>query len=106
MAAAVAAECAHQQGRFLELQRVIFARQRELSGVSWHDLGRQASIRDLEQFARCVQLPSDSVPRIAYGLLLGEKSGVRGTPTVWVNGAAGQRSLEQLRQTVLTAKKK
>jgi protein-disulfide isomerase len=98
VAAAVAIECAYQQDRFYQLQRVLFARRRDVGVVPVSQLASEAGIPDQGRFEKCVQLPADSFPRIAYGRSLGERTGVRGTPTVWVNGVVKRPTLAEFRK--------
>jgi len=96
--AAVAAECAHQQKNFREFQRIMFAQQSQLGEKPWIDFAAESAMPDLERFEHCMALPPDSFPRIAHGMELGKSSGVRGTPTVWINGLIDKPSLAELRK--------
>ncbi len=40
----------------------------------------------MNAFQTCLQQPEDEFPRVGAGRTLGESLGVKGTPTVWVNG--------------------
>ena len=67
--AAVAAECADRQGKFSEMHRVLLERQNELKpGVNWNAYAVDSEVSDTTAFLDCIQLPSDSFPRIAAGL--------------------------------------
>lgn len=90
--AAIAGECAYQQGRFAELHRLIFEKQDSLGVKTWDSYAKEAQVPDLARFGLCVLQPADSFPRIAYGRALGERTGVRGTPHIWINGRAIRRS--------------
>jgi protein-disulfide isomerase len=86
--AAIASECALRQGSFEAFYRAVFADYAALA------LGRrnlasyaeEAGVPNAVELARCASLPVDSFPRIEYGRALGDRSGVRATPTVWING--------------------
>lgn len=80
--AAVAAECAARENAF---NSFIFAKQDSVGLKPWHSFAREAGIRDSIQFASCIGEPS-AVPRIDAGLALADSLGVRGTPTIIVNG--------------------
>lgn len=99
MPAAIGAECADRQGRFSEFVAAIFSDQQSLTSRSMSDYAEAAGLPDLETFEMCAAMPADSFPRIAYGLELGRTSGVRSTPTVWINGSAPRPrpSLQELR---------
>ena len=64
---------------------VIFARQDSIGLKSWKSFALDADMPLPDGFATCVDGTND-FPRIDGGLALGEKLGVRGTPTVFVNG--------------------
>jgi protein-disulfide isomerase len=98
--AAIAVECASQQGVAREFQMAVFAQQKFLGTKPWTDLASDAGVVDTEQFGRCILQPIDSFPRITYGLELGKRVGVRGTPTVWVNGVVDRPTLERMRGMV------
>jgi protein-disulfide isomerase len=85
MPAARAAECANDQGRFGELHDVIYDKQDSLGLKSWASYARDAGVPDTARFARCAAAVA-LMPRVDAGLALGKKVGVRGTPTVIVNG--------------------
>jgi protein-disulfide isomerase len=98
--AAISAECAHRQGRFLEMYRVLFEHQAVLGKKPWRDLAAAAKVPDLQHFERCTGLPVDSFPRIKAGLTIGSRTGVRGTPTVWVNGRVQALDADSIRARV------
>jgi protein-disulfide isomerase len=84
-AAAVAAECAGEQGKFWEMHGVLFGRQAELGEISWLDLADQAGISDLSLFRSCLDEQS-GIAAVKRDSADGERLGVRGTPTLLVNG--------------------
>lgn len=83
-AAAVAAECAHEQGHFREMYEEIFRWQDSLERADWLKLAQGAGVSDLRTFEHCVSGPTPS--RIDKGLQLGNQAGVTGTPTIMLNG--------------------
>lgn len=93
--AAIAAECAAEQGRFEQMYEKLYEHQEELGDEIWGTLAEEAGIEDISAFEECVQKPADSFPRIDEGRTIGEQHGVRATPTVWINGRPlrGQRSV-------------
>jgi protein-disulfide isomerase len=96
--AAVAAECAHEQGAFPAFKAALFEGQAELGSRPWVGFAEAAGVPDLELFEKCSGRSPESFERIVYGMELGRRVGVRGTPTVWVDGLAGQPSLFELRR--------
>ena len=83
---AVAAECSHRQGRFAQMYHTLFSQRGSIGPEAWGKLAKDAELPDLLGFERCVQSPAEDFPRIAAGWALGERIGVTGTPSVWVNG--------------------
>jgi len=85
---AVAAECAARQGRFAEALKPVYDAVQTAAGraVDWGAVAAGAGIPDEDAFRACISLPPDSFPRIHAGKRIGVDSGVRGTPTIWVNG--------------------
>jgi NhaA family Na+:H+ antiporter len=83
-AAAAAAEAAGAQGRFWEMHDALFRRQRELIDVDLTHLALRLNLevyrferdRESEEYAR----------RIRNDLESGQRSGVKGTPTFFING--------------------
>jgi protein-disulfide isomerase len=86
--AAIAAECAGRQGRFELAYRALFKDQKSIGTRPWREYATEARVGNLAAFDRCMKLPEDSFPRIAYGREIGKRNGVRGTPTIWINGHA------------------
>jgi len=95
---AVAAECAHRQGRFGHMYHVLYDQMESIGMKQWREFAADAGIPDVAAFERCIQLPVDSFLRIGAGRALGESIGVVGTPTIWVNGRQHSgRSVEAFR---------
>jgi len=84
--AAVASECADRQGRFWPMYRSLLNGQRKYGSVEWEAFAEEAGVPDQDAFAACILLPPDSFPRINHGIEVGQRAGVRATPTIWVNG--------------------
>ena len=83
--AAIAAECAHEQGAFSPMERVLFAKQDSFGLKPWTSYAIEANIPDTATFASCMQrVPPHE--RIARGRALAESLAVRATPTLYVNG--------------------
>jgi protein-disulfide isomerase len=97
MQAAIAAECADRQGAFPAFQRIVFGQQSVLGIKPWIDFAAEANVMDIAGYAHCLSSPADSFPRIAHGIRLARMTGVRGTPTVWVNGLVARPTLDEFR---------
>jgi len=100
--AAVAAECAAVQGRFAEFLDSALARQSSFGSLSWSRLAWAAGVKDTIAFARCLG-DSSHVNTAVKGRLLGDRSGVRGTPSFIVNGwrMPSPPSVEELKRMQL-----
>ena len=83
--AARAAECAHRQGRFEAMRVLLFEEQQAFGSVPWTHFAEQVGISDIEQFDACVN-DIGTFERLEQGKKLGDQLGVRGTPTVLING--------------------
>ena len=83
--AARAAECASTLGKFDDFQRVVFEKQDSLGLKTWGSYAIAAGILDTSAFVRCAA-GTELLPRVEDGLAMGNKLGVKGTPTVLVNG--------------------
>lgn len=85
---AIAAECAYRQGRFREVAPVLYDAVADLREAppDWTSVAEQGGIPHVREFLACIELPEDSFPRIDTGKRVGRRTGVRATPTVWVNG--------------------
>lgn len=86
LSAAIAAECADQQGRFIEMYHALYAQSDSVGNKPWSAIASDAGVRDIRVFESCTQLPADAFQRIGDGLALAGRNGVTGTPTVYVNG--------------------
>lgn len=84
LTAAVAARCAHEQGKFWEMHDRLFAEQDNLSATRYtafaQDLGLQ-----LDQFTTCVNT-AQTTQRITAAATEAAVLGVDGVPTFFING--------------------
>jgi predicted DsbA family dithiol-disulfide isomerase len=83
--AAHAAECAGRQGRFVEFVNAVFDAQDSLSTIPMPKFAERAVVRDSEAFTACLR-DSTALAPVNLGRQIGERLGVRGTPTVYLNG--------------------
>jgi protein-disulfide isomerase len=90
--AAAAAIAAHKQGKFWQLHDLMFANRQDLSKPAIEKLAQQVGL-DMKRFM--VDWPAkDTVATVMRDMADGEKAGVDGTPTVFVNGKHYHGSLE------------
>lgn len=99
--AALAAECAAEQGRFEEYQDALFAAQGTLYLQQWQELAGQSGVPDLSEFARCV-VDARHDDRIVHDLELGRSIGVNGTPAFVLDGrmVSGTPGIELLEEWI------
>jgi protein-disulfide isomerase len=87
MSAAIASECAAQQGRFESMHRLMYARQDSLGVIPWGALAVRAGVTDRPRFESCM---TDSSIRavVMTDKEAARAAGARGTPTVLMNGVS------------------
>jgi protein-disulfide isomerase len=85
MLAAEAAECAAAQGRFWEMHHLLFERQQHLELHQLYDYARKLGL-DMTRFIADMN-GQVFRERIRRNLRSGDASGVRATPTFFVNGS-------------------
>jgi protein-disulfide isomerase len=82
--AALAAECAGEQGKFQAYRDILFQNQGRIGKTGWSEFARQAAVPDVEDFGRCVS-ERRHARRIAADVKAGKKLGVPATPTILIN---------------------
>ncbi len=97
--AALAATAAQKQGKFWEMHEKLFANQRALAPEQLREYARVLGL-DLARFDADMQ--SEEVKAMVQeDIQLAQRVGVRGTPTIFVNGKLLQnRSLDGFRQII------
>jgi len=97
--AAHASAAAQKQGKFWEMHEKLFANQRALAPEQLKQYASEIGL-DLAQFDTDMQ--SDEVKKLVQeDMQLAQRVGVRGTPTIFVNGKILQnRSLEGFKQMI------
>jgi protein-disulfide isomerase len=91
--AALAAEAAAAQGKFWQMHDYIFHHQHTLKDVDLEQFAEAVGL-DLQQYARALAEPR-ALGRIEEDMEGGERSGVQGTPTFFINGVLYRGSWEQ-----------
>lgn len=97
--AALAATAAQKQGKFWEMHEKLFVNQRALAPEQVREYARQLGL-DLARFEADMQ--SEEVKAMVQeDMQLAQRVGVRGTPTIFVNGKLLQnRSLDGFKQII------
>jgi protein-disulfide isomerase len=67
------------------MKAVLFEKQAVLGTVSWVELANQANLSNVQRFQACLD-STHPIERVVQGKRLTIKFGVRGTPTILVNG--------------------
>ena len=99
MNAAIAALAANQQGKFWEFHAELFKNYNKLSDQLFDEIAQSLEL-DMEQFKQDMQNPALSA-MVQRDLKDGAEAGVRGTPSIFVNGRIlQQRSLPGFKQII------
>jgi protein-disulfide isomerase len=91
--AALAAEGAAAQGKFWQMHDYIFHHQHTLADADLEQFAEGVGL-DLQQYARALA-DQHALARIEEDVEGGERSGVQGTPTFFINGVLYRGSWEQ-----------
>ncbi|MDO8480226.1 MAG: thioredoxin domain-containing protein, partial [Nanoarchaeota archaeon] len=83
-AAAIASECAEQQGRLHKYADRLFENQDELSDEDLLDYAKDAGL-DTQKFQSCIS-DSSTAATVDADIRKGQKAGVDGTPAFFING--------------------
>ncbi|PLX49369.1 MAG: hypothetical protein C0612_08085 [Desulfobulbaceae bacterium] len=99
MDAAVASMAANQQGKFWEFHDELFKNYNNLNAEKFDELAQAVGL-DMEQFNQDRQNPALAA-MVQRDLKDGVEAGVRGTPSIFVNGRLlQQRSLPGFKQII------
>jgi hypothetical protein len=83
--AARAAECAGVQGSFGRLQDLLFEKQEKIGLIGWDAFARAAGVPDSAAFSLCMR-QAHTARAVDLDVESGRAVGVRGTPTLLING--------------------
>ena len=103
-AAAMAASCAEEQGRFEALHDVLYERQDSIGVSSWRRFAELAKVPRIEAFETCVREERYRA-RLERDMKAASDAGLNGTPTFVVNGRVltGARTLAEFEVAVQAA---
>jgi protein-disulfide isomerase len=103
--AATAALAADAQGKFQEFHDKLFENQRVLNDAKVQEIARELQL-DLDKFNKDLKDPAIQ-QLITRDMTNGRQSGVRGTPTIFINGKRlNNRSLQGFQQMIEAELKK
>ncbi|MBW2467208.1 MAG: thioredoxin domain-containing protein [Deltaproteobacteria bacterium] len=99
MGAAIAAMAAKQQGKFWEYHAELFNNYNKLSEAKFEEIAQSLGL-NLEQFKEDLKNPALAA-MVQRDLQDGVEAGVRGTPSIFINGRMlQQRSLAGFKQII------
>jgi len=99
MPAAIAALAANQQGKYWEMNSQLFKNYNQLSDEKIDEIAQSLGL-DMTQFKKDIENP-DLAAQVQRDLQDGVQAGVRGTPTIFINGRLlQQRSLPGFKQMI------
>lgn len=87
VSAAIASVCADRQGIFWSYSKALFHNQAKLADDYYTQLADALQIKDRAAFESCLKEPAVK-SQVELELLVGEATGVNGTPTTYINGEA------------------
>jgi protein-disulfide isomerase len=103
--AAIASECAAEQGKFYEYHKIMFEKQEQLGDAFYQQTAKDLKL-NVDKFNECLKsdLPSKKVDADYQS---GLAAGVQGTPTTFVNGSpvSGAQPYELLKSAIDAALK-
>jgi protein-disulfide isomerase/uncharacterized membrane protein len=101
--AAIAARCAGTQGKFWEFYEMAYANQDKLSEKSIREWALKVGV-PANEYNACLKAP-EIVEKIKDDIAVGDKVGVTGTPSIFINGRryVSGMDYQMLRQAVLSA---
>jgi protein-disulfide isomerase len=82
--AALAAECAGAQGRFLAYHELLYSKRDSIGRLSWRSFGEQAGVPDLERLEACLAT-GEAEMRVKEDVDAARRLGGRGTPLILLN---------------------
>ena len=99
MNASIASLAAHQQGKFWEFHSELFKNYNKLNDEKFDEIAQSIGL-DMEQFKQDMKNPSLAA-MVQRDLKDGVEAGVRGTPSIFINGRLlQQRSLPGFKQII------
>lgn len=101
--AAIASECAADQGRFAQFSDALFAAQESLAVIPWREFASRAGLADIEAFEGC-RVGFAARDRVQRDISAGARLGIVATPTLLLRDemVAGAASLENLEAWIRT----
>ena len=97
--AAIAALAAHRQGKYWEMHDLIFTNYRQLNDAKFNEFAVTLKL-DMDKF-KLDSADQKILNKVNDDMREGQLAGVRGTPTIFINGKLlQQRNIEGFRQAI------
>lgn len=105
--AALASECAADQGRFLPYHDLLYDQQDSIGVKTYRQFAQDAGVADLDDFEACLR-EERFAPRLDEDIRAAYMNAIPGTPTLIVNGLVvpGVSGLAELEELVTRAEKR
>lgn len=99
--AAIASECAREQGRWAAMHTALYGSQDRFGEVSWGQYAAQADVPDSARFSACVLGDATAEGVVVRDSIAGSRLRIRGTPTLLIDdrlvlGAPTEKALHDL----------
>lgn len=98
--AAVAAECARNQGKFEAYHKLLFANQDRLDNLSYKYLAKKVGVQNLSAFKKCIKTQATG-GKVVAGLNLAKKLNLSAIPAFLINGKLVTGALSEQQLTAL-----
>ena len=90
--AAIAARCAGEQGKYYEMQSLLFSNGKRLKDGSYTRFAKKLGLDDAK-FSACL-LDNNQVERIRQDIVDAQNLGIRGTPTFYIGTVKGNKVVD------------
>jgi protein-disulfide isomerase len=101
--ASLATQCANNQGKFWEFHDKIFENQKDLNDANLEKWAKELKL-DMGKYKACLTSP-ETKKVIDTGILIGSKIGVKGTPSLFLNGVQVNASTKELLNEAIQAER-
>jgi len=92
MPAAIAARCAGEQGKYYQMQSLLFSYGKSLKDSSYVKFAKKLGLDD-SKFSACV-MNNNQVERIRQDMVDAQNLGIRGTPTFYIGRLEGNKIVD------------
>lgn len=99
--AAMASECANEQGKFWEMHDALFASQAEFKDGKWDKIAEKVGVKDIKKFNDCVSTDKFAA-KMDKHMEEAKKLGINAVPNFFINGRvlAGAMPIEEFTKII------